>query len=73
MIFFKTLLLRRLANFPHLGYNRRMAINFDISKLELDSLAKQREELRNIIFSDPHSPLWDTIKILDAIILKLEY
>ena len=50
-----------------------MAINFDISKLELDSLAKQRDELRNIIFSDPSSPLWDTIKILDAMISKLEY
>lgn len=56
-----------------LGYTRHMAINFDISKLDLESISKQRDELRNMIFSDPHSPLWDTIKILDAIILKLEY
>ena len=50
-----------------------MALNFDISKIDLDTLVEQRKELHKMILSDPQSPLWDLLKLLDAIISKLEY
>ena len=50
-----------------------MALNFDISKIDIEALRMQREELHKLIFSDPQSPLWNLLRLVDSILAKLDY
>ena len=50
-----------------------MALNFDISKIDVEALRRQRAELHKLIFSDPQTELWDLLKLVDIILAKLDY